>query len=118
MSRNEILEMARRATAEDRVQVVGYTESELAEQLALVELRRLAAKWHRQNATATDLERNLLNLIGNCSEPLSGRRIHELLAQNASGLLPGEVASCIWKLARDSKLSVRTDLKVVRLPTH
>lgn len=64
------------------------------------------------------LERKLLNLIGNCSEPLSGRRIHELLAENASSLLPGEVASCIWKLARDGKLSVRTDLKVVRLPTH
>lgn len=67
--------------------------------------------------TALELEHKVLNLIGKSPELLSGRRIHELLAHDSKDLLPGEIASCIWKLARHGKVVVRTDLKVVRLPS-
>lgn len=68
-----------------------------------------------QASTAPELERKLLKIVGNSQKPLSGRQIHELLTKGSTDLLPGDVASCIWKLARDGKVAVRTDLKVVQL---
>lgn len=58
------------------------------------------------------LDSKVLEVVKNAEEPLTGRRIHEILCETDKDVLPGDVAMCIWNLAGRKKVSIGTDLKI------
>lgn len=62
--------------------------------------------------TSLELSVQILDILRNTEEPLTGRSIYKILSKEYENLLLGEVASRIWTLQENGKVIVGTDLKV------
>lgn len=61
------------------------------------------------------LREMILKQIDSAAVPLSGRQLYERLSKlDGFNYIPGDVATEIWQMVRESFLKVRTDLKVIR----